>query len=112
LTRCSREKNFLIPAAAGFFSLDATSGLLATRRRLGRWGGFSAMRSAFVVSSCMYEEFTIKKIKKNRNNIPRSGFASSINHLYKKKSGKLSRRTAQKGEIVSLLDVLRRNPKK
>jgi len=42
-----------IPAAAGSFSLDATSGLLATRRRLGRRGDSSAMRSAFVVSSCM-----------------------------------------------------------
>jgi len=33
-TRCSREKNLLIPipAAAGFFSLDATYGLLPTRR--------------------------------------------------------------------------------
>jgi len=48
-TRCLREKNLLIPAAAGFFSLDATLGLLATRRRLGRLGDFSAMRSAFVV---------------------------------------------------------------
>ena len=37
-TLCSREKNLLIPAAAGFFSLDATYGLLATRRRLGRRG--------------------------------------------------------------------------
>jgi len=33
----------------GFFSLDASSGLLATRRRLGRWGDSSALRSAFVV---------------------------------------------------------------
>jgi len=32
-----------------FFSLDASSGLLATRRRLGRWGDSFAMRSAFVV---------------------------------------------------------------
>jgi len=31
------------------FSLDAALGLLATRRRLGRRGDFSAMRSAFVV---------------------------------------------------------------
>jgi len=32
-----REKNLSIPAAAGFFfSLDASSGLLATRRSLGR----------------------------------------------------------------------------
>jgi len=44
------EKN---KAAAGSFSLDATLGLLATRRRLGRQGDPSAMRSAFVVSSCM-----------------------------------------------------------
>jgi len=49
----SREKNLLIPAAAGSFSLDATLGLLATRRRLGRRGDSSAMRSAFVVSSCV-----------------------------------------------------------
>ena len=52
-TRCSREKNLLIPAAAGSFSLDATLGLLATRRRLGSRGDSSAMRSACVVSSCM-----------------------------------------------------------
>jgi len=32
-----------------FFSLDASSGLLATRRRLGRRGDSSALRSAFVV---------------------------------------------------------------
>jgi len=31
------------------FSLDATYGLLATRRRLWRRGGFSALRSAFVL---------------------------------------------------------------
>jgi len=31
------------------FSLDATFGLLATRRRLGRRGDSSAIRSAFVV---------------------------------------------------------------
>jgi len=48
-----KKKKLLIPAAAGSFSLDATSGLLATRRRLGRQGDSSAMRSAFVVSSCM-----------------------------------------------------------
>jgi len=41
--------NLLIPAAAGFFSLDATSGLLATPRRLGRGVIFSALRSDFVV---------------------------------------------------------------
>ena len=52
-TRCSGEKNLLMPAAAGSFSLDATLGLLATRWRLGRRGDSSAMRSAFVVSSCM-----------------------------------------------------------
>jgi len=40
-TRCSREKNLLIPAAAVFFSLDATLGLVATRRRLGRRGDFA-----------------------------------------------------------------------
>jgi len=32
-----------------FFSLDASSGLLATRRRLGRRGDSSAQRSAFVL---------------------------------------------------------------
>jgi len=32
-----------------FFSLDASSGLLATRRRLGHRGDSSALRSAFVV---------------------------------------------------------------
>jgi len=38
------------PAAAGFFfSLNASSGLLATRRRPGRRGDSSTMRSAFVV---------------------------------------------------------------
>jgi len=31
------------------FSLDATSDLLATRRRLGRRGGSCALRAAFVV---------------------------------------------------------------
>jgi len=30
-------------------SLDTTFGLLATRRRLGRWGDSHALRSAFVV---------------------------------------------------------------
>ena len=49
----AREKNLLIPAVAGSFSLDASLGLLATRRRLGRRGDSSAMRSAFVVLSCM-----------------------------------------------------------
>jgi len=45
-----KKKNLLIPSAAVFFfSLDASSGLLATRRRLGRQGDSSAMRSAFVV---------------------------------------------------------------
>jgi len=48
-TRCSREKNLLIPAAAGSFSLNAALGLLATRRRLGRRGDSFALRSAFVV---------------------------------------------------------------
>jgi len=45
-----REKNLSIPVAAGFFfSLNASSGLLATRRRLGRRGDSAALRSAFVV---------------------------------------------------------------
>ena len=45
-----REKNLSIPAAPGFFfSLDASSGILATRRRLGRRGDSSTLRSAFVV---------------------------------------------------------------
>ena len=39
------EEPPIIPAAAGSFSLDATLGLLATRRRLGRRGDSSAMRS-------------------------------------------------------------------
>jgi len=43
------EEPPLIPAAAGSVSLDATLGLLATRRRLGRRGDSSIMRSAFVV---------------------------------------------------------------
>jgi len=49
-TRCSREKNLLIPAAAGSFSLDATSGVFWPHA--GAWGAgvvHSAMRSAFVV---------------------------------------------------------------
>jgi len=45
-----REKNLSIPAAAGFFfSLDASSDLLATRRRLGCRGDSSTLRSDFVV---------------------------------------------------------------
>ena len=59
-----REKNLSIPAAAGFFSLDASSGLLATRRRLGRRGDSSAMRSAFVARVVGYEEFKKKRKKK------------------------------------------------
>jgi len=58
------DKNLSIPAAAGFFfSLDAFSGLLATRRRLGRRGDSSAMRSAFVARVVCYEEFTKKQNK-------------------------------------------------
>ena len=60
LTHCSREKNFLIPAAAGFFSLNATSGLLATRRR--------------VNPICMYEEFTKKKAAKSNGQWPTTQF--------------------------------------
>jgi len=65
-TRCPREKNLLIPAAAGFFSLDATTGLLATRRRLGRRGNLFRHALSFCGVSCMYEEFTQKKNKKKR----------------------------------------------
>jgi len=46
-----KKKNGEEPPDTGggqVFSLDATLGLLATRRRLGRWGDSSAMRSAFV----------------------------------------------------------------
>jgi len=80
-TRCSREKNLLTPAAAGSFSLDATSGLwrvflprcnlwsLATRRRLGRRGDSFRHALSFCGVSCRYEEFTKTK-KKRRNNIP------------------------------------------
>jgi len=46
-TRCSREKNLLIPAAAGSFSLDAALGLLATRRCLGRRGNSFRHASSF-----------------------------------------------------------------
>jgi len=60
-THCSREKNLLIPAAAGSFSLDATSSLLATRRRLGRRGDSFRHVLSFCGVSCMYEEFTKKK---------------------------------------------------
>ena len=40
------------------FSLDATFGLLATRRRLGRRRDSSALRSALVVWVVCYEGFT------------------------------------------------------
>jgi len=40
---------YKIEKAAGFFSLDASFGLLATRWRLWRRCGSSALRSAFVV---------------------------------------------------------------
>jgi len=58
----AREKNLLIPAAAGSFSLDAALGLLATRRRLGRRGdSFALPALSFCGVSCMYEEFHKKK---------------------------------------------------
>ena len=60
-TRCSREKNLLIPAAAGSFSPDASLGLLATRRRLGRRGNLFCHALSFCGVSCMYEEFHTKK---------------------------------------------------
>ena len=52
-----REKNLLIPVAAGSFSLDASLGLLATRRRLGRRGNFFRHALSFCGVSCMYEDF-------------------------------------------------------
>jgi len=56
-------------AAVFFFSLDASSGLLATRRRLGRWGDSSAMRSAFVwceLYVVCYEEYYTKQKQKQK----------------------------------------------
>jgi len=60
--RKKKKMNLSIPAAAGFFfSLDASSGLLATRRRLGRRGDSSAMRSAL-----WCELYVMKDKKKKR----------------------------------------------
>jgi len=72
-TRCSRarEKNLLIPAAAGSFSLDATLGLLATRRRLGRRGDSSAMRLLWS-RIVWHEEFTKKKTLEFQKSKPKT----------------------------------------
>jgi len=51
------------------FSLDATSDLLATRRRLGRRGGSCALRAAFVVWVVWYEGFTHTHTKPFNPNI-------------------------------------------
>ena len=47
-----KGKNLLIPAAAGFFSLDATSGLLATASASAP-AMFLALRSALLCVCCM-----------------------------------------------------------
>jgi len=72
-TTTTREKNLLIPAAAGSFSLDASLGLLATRRRLGRRGNLFRHVLSFCGVSCMYEEF--QKKKKTSNLCARHGTA-------------------------------------
>jgi len=47
-------------------SLDANFGLLATRRRLGRPGDSSALRSAFVMWVVCFEGFTKKRKKRTK----------------------------------------------
>ena len=78
-----KEKNLLIPAAAGFFSLDATSGLLATASASAP-AMFLALRSA-LLCVCVYDMRDENKIKNDANkNI---NDTSSINDSrYKKKT--------------------------
>jgi len=57
-----REKNLSIPAAAVFFSLDASSGLLATASASAP-ARFLALRSDVVV---LYEMRDVKKKKKKK----------------------------------------------